>query len=79
MSYHITQEQAAQIAVENFNCSAILHIPSKVLQAYANAVLDKVLGEPVGETQSNDGLSYALFENASLPAGTKLYAPKELP
>lgn len=88
MTYHITQEQALEIANEkglawtdNFGD---LHIQEHDFQAFVNAVLDKVLCEPVGEVslgmrgQNGEELTYVHLYT-ELPAGTKLYAPKELP
>jgi len=95
MSYNITQKQAENIAEEvgmqyTRSEEGIVRdgSPEKWTE-FANAVLDKVLGEPVGIIEahpkpnprtSTSSTEYELVANVfTLPAGTKLYAPKELP
>lgn len=93
MNYHITQERATElfepIAKPIKTVVALretIHfVTDEQLQAYANAVLDKVLGEPVGEIIGDRWKSMQFLASMKrsdvnkLPPGTKLYAPKELP
>lgn len=89
-SYHLTQEQALEIA-SNLELAELditvwidghLEFETKAaLQAFANAVLDQVLGEPVGVTGEMPGTSgsftMAAFKSVDVPNNTKLYTPKE--
>jgi len=89
--YHITQEQALEIA-SNLELAGLditvwtdgyVEFETKTaLQSFANAVLDQVLGEPVGEAvempATNGGFTMATFNGNDIPAGTKLYAPNGL-
>jgi hypothetical protein len=73
-SYHLTQEQAWKlwmIICEN-NPSQTL---DEALKDFANAVLDKVLGEPVAFIDGKD----VILANEGLYLGndTLLYAPKK--
>lgn len=89
--YHITQEQALEIAKQTLNQRTLSFALKSELQSYVNAALDKVLGEPVGEivfhgppmrcqTTTIPAIkTVSMFENwDKQPIGTKLYAPKEL-
>lgn len=81
--YHITQEQASEIAKQTLTLPTYTNALKSELQAFANAVLDQVLGEPfgiwhVGETE--DESDFYLYEDAgdvSCDKCIKLYAPKE--
>lgn len=97
-NYHITQEQATDLfkpfvlpikEVVAQSKDDFYFVTDEQLKAFANAVLDKVLGEPVAEVESINKLSrepqarffangreYALYRPK---VGDKLYAPRELP
>lgn len=82
MSYHLTEEQAVKLwksipVSRNAAGSPDFNVE---ITNFANAVLDKVLGEHVGVISLvNDGSPVANFDITDLPIKTKLYAPKELP
>jgi hypothetical protein len=84
--YHLTQEQALELAkiIEKqtedlcvYEHGLITFYSPDGLKAIINAALDKVLGEPVGEVVG-EGNNFAYVLNKRLPKDTKLYAPKEL-
>lgn len=71
-SYHLSKEQVFEIAMQ-ISTNLIIRNDQEDLQEFANAVLDQVLGEPVGIiSQYKESICYV-----ELPEGTKLYAPKE--
>lgn len=88
MRYHLTQEQALEIAsdLEIDGCditvweNGYVEFENKTaLQSFANAVLDRVLGEPVAyrwyESKFDD---YRYAENPLKDRACEvLYAPKE--
>lgn len=83
-NYHITQEQLRKLATEIdvaganvtvFENGDIGVFGTKGLLQIVNSALDKVLGEPVGETQHLHELNDEWVSKLSV--GTKLYAPKE--
>lgn len=95
-NYHITQEQALEIANLHGKPVDTLIRPSlqgysyvlvsgygfteQELQAYANAVLDKVLGEPKYCHKFSDGSLFEVSAEAFVASrGEIVYAPKELP
>lgn len=93
-SYHLTQEQALNLLVglpiqfsKSDDGTLITILGADSLQAYLNAALDQVLGEPVATKRisdpddERDGLWFDLEDIArmkALKAGTILYAPRKL-
>lgn len=85
-NYHITQEQAWKVAEDldyinspESGLSGTVLMSKLELQAYANAVLDKVLGEPIYLCERPDGIYYELDASEYDPrTDLLLYAPKEL-
>ena len=85
--YHITPEQALKLFDE---AGGILDLEDKCpigvsatdLANFANAVLDEVLGEPVGEVVNLNnqpvGAPYLTENGWTLKVGQRLYTPKEL-
>ena len=82
-SYHLTQEQASEIAKQTLTLPTYTNALKGELQAFANAVLDQVLGEPVGEfieasdEESFGTVAWLLCNSEPLKTGDKLYAPIE--
>jgi hypothetical protein len=90
--YHLTQERALELARANgFALIAGDFESDKLLDhliVFANAALDKVLGEPDIEIESAEERTGAYFTNCKLSVktyngyvpkeGNKLYAPKGL-
>lgn len=95
MNYHITQEQAVESAMgvasgrklESGNRVSYI-LTTEELQAFANAVLDQVLGEPVGYVNehslemlkdSQQAKACATLWRTGIwdSANVALYAPKE--
>lgn len=78
--YHLTQEQALEIAKQTLNQRTLNFALKSELQAYVNAALDKVLGEPVGEVVNLNNQPVgvpSLTENGwSLKVGQRLYTPR---
>jgi len=76
-SYHITPEQAEEIWSEIESNRGF----SADLASFANAVLDEVLGEPVGEVEvRKQRILVDTFQQVTTPIADgrhKLYAPKE--
>lgn len=79
-SCHLTQEQALEIAKQTLTLPTYTTALKGELQAFANAVLDQVLGEPVAEVEvrKNRILTDTLMQVTSpISDGRhKLYAPK---
>jgi len=75
--YHITPEQAEEIWSEIESNRGF----SADLASFANAVLDEVLGEPVGEVEvRKQRILVDTFQQVTTPIADgrhKLYAPKE--
>lgn len=80
--YHLTQEQVSKIVGLRFGSTELMEIPINLLMAYANAALDKVLGEPVAYEYFDENADYHLTneeppEYVTATNLTPLYAPKE--
>ena len=77
--YHLTPEQTLRIWEDTIRN---LKGDENIYQSFANAALDKVLGEPVGEVVNLNNQPVgtpSLTENGwSLKVGQKLYTPKEM-
>lgn len=80
-NYHITQEQAREIRDGLVSALIITPLTSPIEDAtnIVNAVLDKVLGEPIYLCVKPDGIYYELDASEYDPrTDLILYAPKEL-
>ena len=75
--YHLTPEQTLRIWEDTIRN---LKGDEDIYQAFVNAALDRVLGEPVGGIclKGQNDYPMATFNTTDLPVGTILYAPKEL-
>ena len=81
--YHITREQALEIAKRLSVVSDEGFIDSDYLEEIINAALDKVLGEPVAYEYFDENADYHLTneeppEYVTATNLTPLYAPKGL-
>lgn len=87
--YHLTQEQALKLLVglpidysKSDDGTLITILGADSLQAFANAALDKVLGEPdyYGLTKDHTWLSIAHEQYMKLKPNMRMvcYAPKEM-